>query len=46
MSSPAPRPPSDQALTPEDQAREADEDVLTDEEKRKLGEEVSRTEDA
>jgi len=44
----APKPPppetSDQARTPEDQARDAD--ALTPEEKQKLGEEISRTEDA
>jgi len=43
-----PKPPvrqgSDQARTPEDQARDAD--ALTPEEKQTLGEEVSRTEDA
>jgi len=35
---------SDQARTPEDQARDADH--LTPEEKQELGKEVSRTEDA
>jgi hypothetical protein len=46
MSPPEPRPLSDQSLTPEDQARETDEEVLSDEEKHRLGEEVSRNEDA
>jgi hypothetical protein len=44
---PEPKPPaSDQDATPEDQAREASEEVLTTEEKHRLGAEISRTEDA